>query len=373
MKSVTLTAAIATITILPLMVMPFASADFLYYIILIILAALRLRCAESASILLLCTLICAAIGILLRNPLPIFRPWERLGLFACMLAGIGPLFSGGINAQLSQRLFQNLALSCLLVGALSACCAAIGINRGGAVFSGLTPHSMILGPVAGIGFLYAMHKTMHCYAAGKGLPGLLMTGGIACLAALLLSSSRSALLSTTAGAAYLILRVPRGRGLILLLSGFTAFLLLPFAGELTEGLFHKMDSSREAGSIFSSRAELWSDRWQEFREHPLFGVGFASQSIISFSHSLQSGIIEPGSSYLGCLSMLGLVGSLPLFMLLATALRHGMRKTAFPPLAVVVLLFFCVHMIFEGYLISAGSVLCVLLWSCISATLAGKT
>lgn len=369
MKQHSIAATAATLGILPLMLAPLAQLSFLYYGVLLILPLLRLRKAGSTSVLLLLGLICAGIGILLNNPLPIFRPWERLGMFALLLAGIGPMFGGIYNAELSRRLFQHLTAVCLIIGALSACGAAIGLNLGAGQFSGLTPHSMILGPVAAIGFLYALHRIMHRYAESGTLSIALSLAAGACLISLLLASSRSALLATGAGALYLILHLPRGRCMMLLLVGLGCLLLLPFSGELLEGILHKMDSAREAGSLFSSRSELWKDRWQEFTEHPFFGVGFASQSIITFDHSLQNGSIEPGSSYLGCLSMLGLTGTLPLLAVLVHALRRGMQAAHFPPLAVCVLVFFSIHMIFEGYLISAGSILCVLLWSCISAAL----
>ncbi len=373
MKQHSIASAFATVGILPLMLAPLARLDFLYYGVLLVLPLLRFRRAESGSILLLLGLVCAGIGILLNDPLPIFRPWERLGMFALLLAGIGPLFSGKYNAEMSRRLFQNLAAVCLIIGVLSACGAVIGLNLGAGQFSGLTPHSMILGPVAGIGFLYALHRTMQRYTESGIISILLLIAAGACLISILLASSRSALLATGAGALFLILHLPHGRGMMLLLGGLGCLLLLPFSGELLEGILHKMDSSREAGSIFSSRNELWEDRWQEFAKHPFFGVGFASQSIITFDHSLQSGSIEPGSSYLGCLSMIGLTGTLPLLAVLIHALRQSMQPTHFPTLAGCVLIFFCIHMIFEGYLISAGSILCVLLWSCISAALNPQT
>lgn len=373
MKQHSIAAASATVCILPLMLTPLARLDFLYYGALLFLPLLRFRRAGSTSGLLLLGLICAGIGILLNDPLPIFRSWERLGMFGLLLAGIGPLFGGKYNAELSRRLFQNLAAVCLIIGVMSACGAAIGLNHEAGQFSGLTPHSMILGPVAGIGFLYALHRAMQRFAESGTIPVLLLIAAGACLISILLASSRSALLATGAGTLYLILHLPRGRSMILLWAGLGCLLFLPFSGELLEGILHKMESAREAGSLFSSRNELWEDRWQEFAEHPFFGVGFASQRIITFDHSLQSGSIEPGSSYLGCLSMLGLTGTLPLLAVLVHALRRGMQSRHFPPLTVCVLIFFCIHMIFEGYLISAGSILCVLLWSCISASLNPQT
>lgn len=367
-----ITAALTAFAILPLMLAPLSALEPLYYAVLLVLPIVQLWHARSVSLLLLVTFAAAVIGILLNNPMPVFRPRERLGMFVLLLAAIGPLFRGSYHAIFVRRLFRWLARFCLIIGALSACCAVFGINCSGSVFSGLTPHSMVLGPVAGIGFLYAIRRVFIRYTEKGSIPLQHLISGVACLAAVFLSASRSALLATVAGALYLLLRIPRGRWMMFLLMGILCLLLLPFAGDLTDGLLSKMVASREAGSIFSSRAELWSDRWEEFTTHPLFGVGFASQSIITFAHSLQSGIIEPGSSYLGSLSMLGLTGALPLFLLISTALRQGLMQTGIPTTADSTLVFFCIHMAFEGYLLSAGSILCILLWSCISAALTSK-
>ncbi len=367
MKKHPLTAAATALGILPLMLAPLGSAEPLYYGVLILLPAVRLWKARSLSCLLSICLCAAGIGILLSNPLPVFRPWERLVMFALLLAGIGPLFGGAENEQLSQRIFTHLTRFCLIIGGLSAVCGAAGINYGAGGFSGLTPHSMVLGPIAGIGMLYALHGSTTRYLSGRRASWVLLSGGIACAAAILLAASRSALLATAAGGIYLLLRIPRGKGILLIIMALGFLTLLPFAEILMDGLLNKMESAREAGSLFSSRAELWNDRWSEFINHPLFGVGFASQSIITFAHSAQSGIIEPGSSYLGSLSMLGLTGTIPLFLSITNALYRGITIPGTPPLSTCVLIFFCVHMAFEGYLLSAGSILCILLWSSISA------
>ncbi len=367
MQKHSLTAFAVACGILPLMLAPLSRAEPLYYGVLILLPLVRLWKARNISVLLSICLVAAGIGILISNPLPVFRPWERLVMFALLLGGIGPLFGGAWNEQLSQRIFTYLTRFCLIIGGLSAVCGAAGINYGTGVFSGLTPHSMVLGPLAGIGLLYSLHRSTEHYLSGGRVSWWLIISGIACAAAMLQAASRSAILAAAAGGIYLLLRVPRGRGILLVILALGFFTLLPFAEILTDGILSKMESAQEAGSIFSSRTELWDDRWEEFLQHPLFGVGFASQSIITFAHSAQSGIIEPGSSYLGSLSMLGLAGSIPLFLTIAHTLYRGITIPGTPPLSTCVLIFFCVHMTFEGYLLSAGSILCILLWSCISA------
>ena len=368
MKKHSLTAIIAALCILPLLLDSATWTTVSYYALLVLLPAVKLWKARSLSVLLIVSLISACIGILLNNPLAVFRPWERLAMFALMLAGIGPLFGGEGNTLIARRLFGYLTYFCLIIGAASAIGAVIGDNSGAGGFSGLTPHSMILGPVAGVGLLYALHGNAERLLSGKRW-SLFLTGcGLLCLISALLASSRSALLAAAAAALYLFLRMPRGRGMMLLSLGAVILILIPFSGELAEGIHGKMEAAHAAGSIFSSRAQLWHDRWEEFVNNPLFGVGFASQSIITFAHSTQSGIIEPGSSYLGCLSMLGLTGTIPHFLTIGYTLYRGIMIPGTPPLSTCVLIFFCVHMAFEGYLLSAGSVLCILLWSCIAAS-----
>lgn len=364
-----LTVGAAAIAVLPLMLavlQPFSPA---YYGLLLLLPILRGIQAASVSILPLCCLLSAAAGIIVNQPPAVFHPWERLGMFALLMGGIGPLFRSRENDLLSVQLFHLLSAACLLIGSISAAAILFGVGGGSPLFRGLTPHSMILGVVAGIGFLSAFRSILQCRENRNNLTLRHPLGGCACLIALLLSSSRSALLATAGGVLYLLFKTPSGRGFGLLTAGVLLLLILPFSSFLTEGLSNKFASGAEAGSIISSREELWSDRLQEFKEHPFLGVGFASQSIITFAHSLHSGIIEPGSSWLGSLSMLGLCGSIPLFCMIALAVRRGARHPGLPPLSACVLIFFCIHMVFEGYIISAGSILCLLLWSCISAAL----
>ena len=66
---------------------------------------------------------------------------------------------------------------------------------------------------------------------------------------------------------------------------------------------------REVGiGILDSRSNLWDDRLREFTNYPIFGVGFAEIDIIHDNNYTKDGVIELGSSWLGLLSMLGIVG-----------------------------------------------------------------
>lgn len=341
----------------------------LYYGALVIVGGIRLLRCQQLSGRLVIVLLAGAAGILLNSPPEVFRSWQRLLLFGILLAAVGPMFIGQENDKLSARLFSGLTTMAMWIAALSPLAAVFGFGHtghgamAGALFCGLTPHSMILGTLAGIGLLKSTHRltVSPVSVASFIIPA-------ACTLSLLLASSRAAVVATAAAMLWLLLhqRALRRRLWILLLIPLA---LLPFAGALTNGLHSKTMDGLENGGIFNSRAELWHDRLQEFLDSPLLGVGFASQKIITFAHSLHSGIIEPGSSYLGSLAMLGLAGSLPLFSLLGSALANRPAHASLASLPYAVFIFFLIHMLFEGYILSGGSILCLLLWSTISAVL----
>ena len=134
-----------------------------------------------------------------------------------------------------------------------------------------------------------------------------------------------------------------------------------------------MDSSENTGSLTSSRDGLWEDRIKEFKAFPIFGVGFASYNLnyIQSEHSinLQSGTVEPGSSWLFLLSSLGLYGFLSLLLPIiylicmlykdsGTGLNGGLVGS--------IMTLFSVHMLVEGFVIASGSYLCFLLWLSLS-------
>lgn len=383
-------AFILSVFALPFMVAPFSYFSILYYPIIILFFIHNLNHSKSFSISIVVAIIMAAIGIVLNDPLPVFKPWQRLALFIVVLGSFGPLFKGNSSAVFHAQLFRWIALFCCIVGTISFFCAFLGINYGGtaqidgisnassSVFGGLCGHSMLLGPIAAVGMLAAFHRFIDTWLKDNRCEYKYAFASFACFASMLLASSRGAIMACFCAVIYVLVNVNRKKNKLYTYLFVILLIVLcvgwPFFEILMQGVIRKQEASMAAGGQFSSRNSLWDDRWAEFISNPIFGVGFASQKIITFESSAITGIIEPGSSYLGILSMTGLASAIPIFYVFYKSLlmKYSKKLTLLPPLPKCVFIFFIVHMIVEGYAFAGGSILCVILWSCVAANMSIK-
>ena len=148
---------------------------------------------------------------------------------------------------------------------------------------------------------------------------------LACLCSVLLSASRGAFLSTAAAAGYLFFMFLKDKPRQLLKTVVCLLLVsgaaYPFLGYLASGMISKQEANEKSGGTFSSREILWNDRKREFLDSPVYGVGFASQRIVSYAVSLRTGVIEPGTSYGAIFAMTGLMGGLPFMYILLTNIQ----------------------------------------------------
>ena len=157
---------------------------------------------------------------------------------------------------------------------------------------------------------------------------------------------------------------------ILLCLGCLAVPLAPAVEYFSSGLVAKQEANVESGGTFNSREKLWNARLDEFRDSPVYGVGFSAQRIITSEATLLTGKVEPGTSYGAVFAMTGVLGgSIFLYILLQAIFNK--RKTSLS-LPQAYLVFFAIHMFVEGYVFAGGSPLCFIFWLCIGAACAMK-
>lgn len=328
---------------------------------------------------------CSA-SIILADPAAVFKPWQRLAYFMLLLLTVSPLVSSNQLDIFRIQTFEWCMKLCVFVGVTSFFCYFLGINYMRSIisgnnfiagaFGGITPQSMLLGPIAGIATNWLLYKILNRYFTQNAFPSftLLMLGISLC--SMMLSSSRGAFLATVITALYVLFmfmkdRIHKTPKIIcaLLLCSIAA---APFIGSFAGGLQAKQKANMESGGTFSSRNSLWNERIKEFKSSPMYGIGFASQkeTRLEYIQALNTGTVEPGSSYGAVFAMTGLLGGISFLMIFAgSSLKKpssafGMRIIS--P-AQVCLVFFGIHMIVEGYVFAAGSPLCALLWLSIGA------
>ncbi|WP_299581773.1 O-antigen ligase family protein [uncultured Sunxiuqinia sp.] len=316
-------------------------------------------------------LVIAAFASILFNEIPaFFRPYERLIAFILVMGLVGPLVTNTLLRPFRLKLFQ--ILNVLIVGmvVLSFLGIAVGlpamVGRGG--YAGLFNHSMMLSPMAAIAMLVSINWAHRAKIIQRRWLywGMAAMSFLACLAA----GSRAALVAGIAGGLFYFYKVNQGQlsrlaqTLILILT--LAIFSFPAWEGYTERIMGKMAYAEEQGGLLTARSSLWETRVIEFRNSPLVGVGFASvNTAINTKFDTESGGVEPGSSWLAVLSMTGLFGFIPLILLLSGYLIFVYKdKTDKKTSALLgaLLLFFTIHMLAEGYVLSAGSGLFFYFW-----------
>ncbi len=362
---------------------------YAYFCILLYIIVGKRWIGVKGDILLVLFIISAAIGLVMNTPPSIFRSWERLGAFILLLLCVSPLIYSRKLFEMRVKLFVCSLYVLTLLSVASFICYPLEINfmktrdlgvleiRSG-TFSGLLNHSMTLGPVSAIATIFML---WNCLSQRKPLIKILyaivaLLSFLSCL----LSASRGAVIACVLGVICLLWMLYRSNlsnlwkyiiGAVVIV----LFISLNFPN-YTQMLVEKQYRNVErGGSMFASREEKWENRIEEFKSSPLLGIGFASISLDSsdaidydirrytndaFS---QSGVVEPGSSYLAVLSMTGIIG----FIFLWTSVFKKVfaiykDKQSFCILCLSILACMLVYFFSEGVILASGNYFCFFFW-----------
>lgn len=246
---------------------------------------------------------------------------------------------------------------------------AMALETGGQ--SGITTHSMLMGPVAANSFLFAIYQLLieKKWRTGGNAKIFYTIVLVVSFPMILLSLSRTTILAAIGGLLMLIVlkskfKVSRFMNLAILIVVAGA-LTYPVWSKYTTGVVEKNEGSIRAGGITSSREEHWEYRWREFKSSPIIGIGFSS--IKEGTVDLETGVVETGNSWLAILSMTGILGFAAFFTVFSGAARRiklYILKADAPSYCFVgaLLAFYAIHMIAEGYIFGAGNFLFFNLW-----------
>lgn len=316
-----------------------------------------------------------ALTILVDGPDPVFRSWNRFFVFCIFFAFASPLLQSKYIREFRQRMFDYSMKICVAISVISFFCYFLNINlfinrfEGGYLsdyeefighFSGITKHSMLLGPIAGLSVIHLLKQVIIKKAH---LSWLLLAFS---LGSLLFSASRGAIISTAvAVVVYLlpILKSKTSNSKYKLLGILFVLVTFPYYRPYIESSFNKHQNM--VFGDYDSRSGKVEARIQEFEKNPFTGVGFAAIDTNGKDvYDKESGAIEPGSSWLAVLSMTGIFGGFFFLFFVCKAYTNARRKNNY--LIIAYLWFFIVHLLVEGYLFSVGSALACLFWLVLS-------
>ena len=335
-----------------------------YYVIMggsLLFALLQSKVLSFDVPMLLLYLACAL--SIIGNPVPaFFQPWGRLVSFRV------------VTFKVVQWLLQPVVWGSLLVYFL-------GISFGRRDFAGITTQSMLIAPVSanvmitGIYFLTRGKKLKRKYRI------YFVVLAIASFITLLLAASRTAIIAVVVSLLFYFYVVNRANFIKFFKYIFLLVIFLSatysFWSPYLENVIRKNEGSMAAGGITSSREEHWDTRLSEFKSSPCIGIGFASVSIQSrdgATFDQNSGQVETGSSWLSVLSMTGIFGFSAFMGLFVRAFgqlkKVGRNDLCHASYLSALLIFWCFHMMAEGYIFGAGGFLFFNVWlllGCIDA------
>lgn len=314
---------------------------------------------------------------ILMNDIPShFQPWFRFISFVLVIGLIGPLINSPKFYAFRYFAFSkaNMAILALGAGSFLTRVLPLGVPAGRGGWSGFFVHTMILGPMAAI----ALMMSFYLFYLEKGKENPIKKRIIffqICIGSsflsLLLASSRTAILACVAGLLFFFYKIYQERFAKFLYSIVIVTVLTagsyPLWSQYTTGIQQKMESSEKKGDLTASRTSIWQARLLEFSQSPIYGIGF-SHLMFTGSNAkdkADDGKIEPGSSFLAILAMTGILG-FSVFLILFIGYLFFLLTNKFDMLSTAVLgsllIFFTLHMLAEGYILSSGGVLFFYVW-----------
>ncbi len=299
---------------------------------------------------------------------------KMIGL-ATIICVFSPLIRSNTARIMREGLWRNLSWSAVLITLLSIIWR-IGGFQGPILYTkqgypGITAHAMLFGPLAGIATLFLLSKSL------SQKKYWLLVVVIICFFAAFASASRTAIAATFTGCLTVLtmaLRKGKLQTWLRILSPVVIVLALYMIvnpeAKTTSGFLNVEDLQQKG--LGNTRERVWGMRLQEFKENPVMGLGIGMSN--AYEETLASGAVkgftaavEPGSAYLVVLSMTGAVGATSLLLVIGAGLNSLRKKWGKIPLerkyqitGIGLLLF--VHGVAEGWIYSAGAVLCLFFW-----------
>ena len=330
-------------------------------------------------------LLCATMLSIVGNDIPqFFKPWPRFALFALVMISCSPMLSGpGIN-KVHRQINMGGLWACAIITLWSFVAYFTGQGQYIAGFvngyMGVTGHPNFLGFYAMVTMVALASLFFRCTNMKERI--IIGSCWAACIIVLLVCASRSATGLGLVGsivAAYLRLQKDKAKQMRLYMLGVCAAImcwpvLAPYADTMMKKEMNFDDGGEAA--IAATRGAIWDLRYQELAQSPLIGIGAYSCDTTlpnaDIFYDATNGSIELGSSYLGLLAQCGWLGFIAFLLIVvpvtwktfvyATRQRTPYAQFLFPILVVCIL-----HMFFEGYLMTAGAIQCVVVWMLIGA------
>lgn len=290
----------------------------------------------------------------------------RYFVFVLILISFTPITNSTKLFNFRKKYLKHCLMIFPFLSIISLVCYILDINyyahiRNELDFSALFPHSMWLGAAVGLSnivTLWWMFRT-------KNRVGQIIILGILLLSIYVsvVAASRSALFASLISMClFIVVTINNIKKLLLFVCIITVatIFILPFYLSGAERMKRKFEASK---GKYGSRTELITTGFKHFDESPIFGIGFAVTYNVKGEKKV--GSVESGSGWLSIIFQTGITGFSVMFIIILNLYKifRYMRFDDELLLFVFAFTYFCLHSVFEGYILTVGYYPCILFWS----------
>lgn len=243
-------------------------------------------------------------------------------------------------------------------------------GSGSNMFSGYTCHPIWMSAACGVGSIFFFYLLIAMYKRGKKMMMyLLLAAAFGSLWITMQGGSRSASGIAVLCCLFLVFNAFENasqKKKILIPIILVGLMTLPTM-VLDNSLFQQKQGglSLVDNNGNSSRSFLWAARLTEFESSPIIGVG---PGVINVQPIGYENSKETGSGWLAALAQTGIIGFVLVCLLVYKARlpKYVLQTDSTAALMEAVMLFFCLHSLFEGYMFQVGCYLFLVFWLLVS-------
>ncbi len=296
---------------------------------------------------------------------------QKFGGLALLVMVAGPVVQGEKASKLRSGAWTTALFLTVVIGTASCLwwwlrLPVLGLGS----FSGVTVHANTLGPLAGLGGIIAVSKSIFSRKQTQ-IVWLFLAG--ACCFSCVASAARVSIVAMLVSLAVVVILERRKIQLNLVTVSLLGIVLCWSGYHFVESkeVFSNATGSLQEKGFENTRELLWNARLKEFMDHPYWGVGIGigeggeDEGVALDDRGKVN--VEPGSSYLAIASMTGLSGITGFGILFLWVGGKWISRYHFLPPRHAALLFgvgvfMALDGVAEGWVLAVGSPLCLIFW-----------
>lgn len=353
-------------------IQPIYYGSLVFLWIVVVLKQLLLKKVKFSFFILF--YLCCLLSIIVNDIPSEVQVYSRFLIFFILTTLLGPFFYSSDLAGFRCLIYKNINNVNIVICALSFLLWITGIHQGQMMnlkynvlrpdFAGLYNHSMVLGPMSGIAILYCFY--LFYTESNRKKKIFLVVLIMLCFLSCLKAGSRNAILGLAISLPFIYYKFNGDKisKLFLFIVGVIIILILtfPLYESSLVSIIGKFEYGESQGSALASRDSKWTARLQEFKDSPLFGVGYAN---VTHERVGEQGQVEPGSSWLSILSMTGLFGFVVFIINYLKIFVFKIKLKGESKYFYLILsqaFFLSIYMVFEGVIMFAGTFMSAFIW-----------